>query len=421
MPASTSLNPWREPGIPLEKQYRSWRQIVRTPFDKRDVDAYTRTRVILMNGIENEALIYSHGFARAAGDQAIRALLAQTRRAESQQQMTINWLNPADASVLETTIGYEQVAIDLTAYLARNEPDPYVRETFNFGLLEDFDHLYRYSELLDYLEGKDANTILQGKTEILPGRPTSDHHNDPVTRLRKHYEKNRALPLSKIHILTLLAGEQQTMNFYRTVGPLYGSQLARELYAEIGEVEEEHVTQYESLLDPTESCLERQVLHELMEVYNYFHCYQNETDPRIRAIWDEFLHMELTHLQLWGDMLRHCEGVEPEALFGSELTVEFQFQENKEYVRQVLAEQRDLRLVPYGFTTLDQVPAATRQYQAVVNADGIPSEDIVDRQGLQPKEVVRPGDELLDRARELAIQARGASTARRKAKATAKA
>jgi hypothetical protein len=421
VPASASLNPWREQGIPLEQQYRSWRQIVRTPLDKRDVDAYTRTRVILMNGIENEALVYSHGFARSAGDPAIRALLAQTRRAESQQQMTINWLNPADASVLETTIGYEQVAIDLTAYLARNEPDPYVRETFNFGLLEDFDHLYRYSELLDYLEGKDANTILQGKTEILPGRPTADHHNDPVTRLRKHYEKNRALPLSKIHILTLLAGEQQTMNFYRTVGPLYGNQLARELYAEIGEVEEEHVTQYESLLDPTESYLERQVLHELMEVYNYFHCYQNETDPRIRAIWDEFLHMELTHLQLWGDMLRHCEGVEPEALFGSELTVEFQFQENKEYVRQVLAQQRDLRLVPYGFTTLDQVPAATRQYQAIVNADGIPSEDIVDRQGLQPKEVVRPGDELLDRARELAVQARGASTARRKAKATAKA
>jgi hypothetical protein len=47
VPASTRLNPWREKGIPLEKQYRSWRQIVKVPFDKRDVDAYTRARVIL--------------------------------------------------------------------------------------------------------------------------------------------------------------------------------------------------------------------------------------------------------------------------------------------------------------------------------------------------------------------------------------
>jgi hypothetical protein len=417
MPTPGSLNPWREKGIPLEKQYRSWRQMIKTPFDKRDVDAYTRTRVILMNGIENEAIGYSHNFARSAGDQAVRSLLAQTRRAESQQQMTINWLNPADASVLETTIAYEQVAIDLTAYLARNEPDPYVREAFNFGLLEDFDHLYRYAELLDYLEGKDANTILQGKTEILPGRPTADHHNDPVARLRKHYEKNRALPLSKIHVLTLLAGEQQTMNFYRTVGPLYGSQLARDLYAEIGEVEEEHVTQYESLMDPTESCLERQVLHELVEVYNYFHCYQQETDARLRQVWDEFLHMELTHLQLWGDMLRHCEGVEPEALFGEELTVEFKFQENKEYVRQVLAEQRDLRMQLYGYTTMDQVPAETLRYQGIVHADGIPSEQVVNRQVVQLKERVRPGDELLERARELALQTREASTAPVKVKA----
>jgi hypothetical protein len=93
---------------------------------------------------------------------------------EQQQQTTINWLNPADQSVLETTIAYEQVAIDLTAYFARNEPDPYVREAFNFGLLEDFDHLYRYSELLDYLEGKEADSILQGKTQVfLAGRPPS--------------------------------------------------------------------------------------------------------------------------------------------------------------------------------------------------------------------------------------------------------
>jgi hypothetical protein len=140
-------------------------------------------------------------------------------------------------------------------------------------------------------------------------------------------------------------------------------------------------------------------------------------------VWDEFLHMELTHLQLWGDMLRHCEGVDPEVLFGEELTVEFKFQENKEYVRQVLAQQRDLRVQPYGYTTLDQVPEATRQYQAIVHADGIPSEDIVDRQALQPKELARPGDELLMRARELAVQTRDASSSPVKAttKAMAKA
>jgi hypothetical protein len=327
---------------------------------------------------------------------------------EQQQQTTINWLNPADQSVLETTIAYEQVAIDLTAYFARNEPDPFVREAFNFGLLEDFDHLYRYSELLDYLLGKDPNTIVQGKTEIFPGRPTSEHHNDPEVRLLRHYEKNRALPLSKLHTLTLLCGEQQTYNFYKEHGPEYGNRRARELYAEIGEVEEEHVTFYESLLDPTETLLQRQVQHQLMEVYNYQHCYAHETDPRIRLIWDEFLHMELEHLQLWGRMLAKYEGIEPEALFGDQLTVEFRFQENKDYIRKVLGQQMDLRQFGSQWLPKEDLPAdwPSHRYKEIVNADGVPSEEVVDLQAARQDPPERPGDELLAQAREVALKIR---------------
>jgi hypothetical protein len=32
---------------------------------------------------------------------------------------------PADMSPLEITLGYEQVAIEVTASIAQNEPDPY--------------------------------------------------------------------------------------------------------------------------------------------------------------------------------------------------------------------------------------------------------------------------------------------------------
>ena len=47
-----SLNPFKEKGIPLDKQIRSWKQIAQLPYRKQEVDAYTRCRVILMNGIE---------------------------------------------------------------------------------------------------------------------------------------------------------------------------------------------------------------------------------------------------------------------------------------------------------------------------------------------------------------------------------
>ena len=144
-------------------------------FNKNEVDCYTRTRQILMNGIEVEAWNFKHNFARITDDEETKKFLAMTKRVEDMQQTTINWLAPSDQSILETTLGYEQVAVDLTAWLAQNEPDEYVKETFNFGLLEDFDHLYRYSQWAYMQHGICPNDILQGQTDVVIGRPTQNH------------------------------------------------------------------------------------------------------------------------------------------------------------------------------------------------------------------------------------------------------
>ena len=403
-----SINPFEQKGVPIEKQYRTWRQIVQKPYRKQEVDAYTRCRVILMNGIENEAFTFSHAFARMSDDMAVKGALAQIRRVEEQQQTTVNWLNPSDQTVLETTIAFEQVAIDLTAFLARNEPDAYVKEVFDFGLLEDFDHLYRYAQLLDLIEGKDPNEILQSKTDVLPGRPTQDHHNEPVLRLRQHYAKNKADPISKANILTLLSAEQMTYMYYKTHGYIYGSPQVRQLYAEIGEVEEEHVTQYESLMDPKETWFEKWVLHEFTECANYYTCYQTESDPRIKSIWETFLGYELEHLRVAGEMLKKYENKDPEEIVGTKLPTPGTFEENKEYVANVLLHQADKRLLPDGkFANMSDLPKnwPSYEYQKIVDADGSPSEAVVRlRMQSEGAELVRASEKLADKASDLRIK-----------------
>ena len=39
---------------------------------------------------------------------------------------------PGDQSIVETTIGYEQVAVDITAWLCQNEPDPLCKAGVRF-------------------------------------------------------------------------------------------------------------------------------------------------------------------------------------------------------------------------------------------------------------------------------------------------
>ena len=134
-----SLDIFKEKGIPLEKQLFTWRDMVQTPASKLDDDAFTRVRVILMNGLESEALRFSHACARM--NRELQLPLARVRRVEQHQQTMVNWLLPADLSPLETTIGFEQVAIEVTASVAQHEPDPYMSQVYRFGLPEDFDHL----------------------------------------------------------------------------------------------------------------------------------------------------------------------------------------------------------------------------------------------------------------------------------------
>jgi hypothetical protein len=364
----------KETGIPLDQQTFNWRDLTNLPISKLDNDAFTRVRVILMNGIETEAVRFSHALARMNRD--LRLPLAQIRRIEKEQQTLVNWLVPADESALETTIGYEQVAVEVTASLAEKEPDPYVKQVLNFGLLEDFDHLFRYSALLDRLEGKDANNILQSYTDIRPGRPTAEEHRAPQDDLRTPFDRRSASGLTKLNVMTIVAAENQTMDFYANVGPSYADPLARQLYAEIVSIEEQHVTQYESLLDPDESFIGQWLLHECNEVYNYMSCAEQESDPRISAIWRRLMAWELGHLQIAMDACRNVEKRDPFEVIPRELPERISFDSHRNYVRDVLKNEVNLQSIDGQFMPKDQLPtsAPSRAYRAMVNGEGSPSE-----------------------------------------------
>src|SRR5690606_22094449 len=90
----------KDRGTPLEKQKFTWKDLTQTMYSKLDDDAFTRVRVILMNGIEAEALRFGHSCARM--NRELQAHLAKVRRIEQHQQTLVNWMNPADQSQLET-------------------------------------------------------------------------------------------------------------------------------------------------------------------------------------------------------------------------------------------------------------------------------------------------------------------------------
>jgi len=375
-----SFNPLEEQGIPIEKQFRSWSELNVQPYDKEAVHPYSRCRGIAMNGIETEAVLFSHAMARHTLDPDLKRDLALVRRAESQQQKALNWLIPGDESTLEVTLGYEQVAVDLTAWVARHEPDPYLRQVYEFGVLEDFDHLYRYANLLQLTDGKAAERITGEYTEIMPGRPTIFQHRDPFDEVRRPMTVGAAHPQSVLNALTIMAAEQQTMNWYNNIGNRFQEPLARALYLEIAEIEEQHVTHYESILDAGSTWFERLLLHEFNECWLYHSFMQDEPDPRVRQLYELHLAMEIEHLRIAAELLQRAQGRDAAEILPKRLPQPVRFEPNKDYVREVLAKQVDLTGNLEDFVDVAQLPPdhGFFRYQQAVNRGGAPSERVIE-------------------------------------------
>lgn len=381
-----AINLFDNKGTSLDRQKFTWRELTPNPLSKLDDDAFTRLRVILMNGVEQQANRFQHMCAQLNGD--LRRPLADIRRVEHHQQTMINWLLGADHSPLETTIGYEQVAIEITAAVAQQEPDPYLAQTYRFGLLEDFDHMYRYAALLDRVEGKDANNILQSYTDILPGRPTMDEHRAPEDDLRDHYDHKATAPISKMNALTIFSGEYQTRDYYMNIGPTFSDPVARALYAEIASIEEQHVTQYGSIIDPNETWLEKWLLSEANEAYNYYSCMEAETNPRIKAIWERFLDYELGHLNVVTELFKKYDRRDPAEVIPEFMPDPIPFESQRDFVRDTLRQEVNLRTSGANYVPLEQESEASLRYRKHINSSGSPSDAIA------AEYIWQPGTEL---------------------------
>lgn len=290
------MNPFKMRPERTGDLFVDWEKFWVKPYNKNEVNPYTRTRIILMNGTEFENVWFSHQFSRSVGDDELRRKLAYIRKSEQQQQKILTHLKPADESALEHTIGYEQLAVDLTAHLAKRVNDKNIKSALDFALLEDLYDSIRY--------------------------PMTD--KCPAT-----------MDVLAANVIT--AAEQQTMNYYMNTAALWPDEMGRRLYQEIGMVEEQHVTQYGSLLKPCMSRLENLLVHQYVECWLYWSCYKTETDTRIRGIWQFMFEQELKHLHIALELLRQYEKkdwqeVIPDAEFPAPLVLE----SNIEYVRCVL-------------------------------------------------------------------------------------
>ena len=403
-----TFNPFEEKPKKLESCIMSFKELAGKAYDKLESSPYTRVRCILMNGTEYESVWFGHQFHRHSSDNDLRRTIALIRRNEQQQQKLISSLKPIDENLLETTIGYEQLAVDLTAFLAQKVNDKNIKNALDFALLEDFDHLYRYANMLESDMNLKAEDYVGDYTEIMPARPTIAHHRHPYDSVKNPICNKTATLFDKCAVNIITAAEQQTMNYYMNLGGFYKNQKGRELYTEIAMVEEQHVSHYGSLIDPTASWFEMCLMHEYIECYLYYSMLNDESDKNVKMVWEKLLEQEISHLHAAAKNLKKYEKKEwqeviPDGKFPELIT----FKSNKNYIRNIIKDTIENTANREDYININDLPQNADffvyQRKVVKNPEDIASHKVIEehidrfKEDYRVQDKVHPVKELEDR------------------------
>jgi hypothetical protein len=147
-------------------------------------------------------------------------------------------------------------------------------------------------------------------------------------------------------------------------------------------------------MDPAESPLEKWLLHEATEVYNYYSCMAYETNPRIKQVWERFCDYELGHLHMVMDLIKEIERRDPAELLPQILPEPIAYESHRQFVREVLNNEVNLRAAGTRFINAedeaDQAPMSVA-YREQMNSEGSPSEIVA------AGYVWTPGTELVEK------------------------
>jgi hypothetical protein len=128
------------------------------------------------------------------------------------------------------------------------------------------------------------------------------------------------------------------------------------------------------MLNPNESPLEKLLISEACEVWNYAGCAAQESNPRIKAIWERFLDYELGHLQVAIALFKDVERRDPAEVLGAGNLPRFiDFKSQRGFVRKVVDTEVPLRKDATAFVDQAEEGTTSLAYREIVNATGSPS------------------------------------------------
>ncbi|GAA0916210.1 hypothetical protein GCM10009558_025730 [Virgisporangium aurantiacum] len=275
------FDPFDHPGLPVDRHGRHWHELDVEPVDVRAADSHTRCRVSTMEGIEAASALFDRRLVQRCPDVDSRQVVGRLGTAASVRRDNIAARKPRPEHPLETAIGSERAALHLVSWVAGNEPDHDRQKLYRRQVWVHLAHLQRLAEVSGRAGhpwadrvGSEVDALAAAPGPIAVGGSDPPRSGSPAPSTTQ--------PLSLLHSWVVGANQPQRGPHVRT---------AHTDWAQL-------------------------VVHESAACYLYYSFMGQETDRRLRQLWELYLQMELAHLRATGDLLRRHTGCEPQEVVG---------------------------------------------------------------------------------------------------------
>ena len=161
-----SVNPFEIKKEKIEDGFKELDRLSFAPYADLENNPCARMWILFMNAVEISSVLLKHFLISECACADLRREMALLSRADQFQQKGVTVSLTSPQPLIEQAVLYEQLNTELGAVLAQNETDRYVKAALDFALIEDVDHLYRFSNLLKLESDVKAEIFTGGITEI---------------------------------------------------------------------------------------------------------------------------------------------------------------------------------------------------------------------------------------------------------------
>lgn len=294
-----------EKGESLDEQIYPWsldgiKNDMREPFEPHKLDPQSLAFCTQMIAVESQHWFDYHSWSEWVSDKDLKTLLAQLARAEHVHHLKLMSLLAVPHAPSEAVLSMETAILMGYRSCVERESNDAIKNAF-CQIFDD--HLAHAEFAATDVQNKGCNPeTFTGGADLSGGRRVEKQFmkvEDTIWQGKFDgcYSKDTVDPQTLINVDMALAGETKAWHGYSCALANTEEESIRMAWAAFQSIEDQHVGILGSLRDPTETLLERCLVHEQVEVQNYEMLMDMDINPDVKQVFADLYKQDLQ--QAW--------------------------------------------------------------------------------------------------------------------------